>query len=386
VHYNLIMRNWLLCLGVTGFIAYAADVAVIEEIVCKVNGDIITRSELEKDRRDAEAEFRREGLTARALADAVSVAARNVLRERIDRLLLIQKGKELDVKVDGEVAKQIADIQRRSGIADPEKFQQYVHEQSGMPYEDYRNEIKNKALMDHVIRQEVSSTIKIKREDMQKYYDEHKSEFQRQERIFLQEIFISTEGKDGGGVLAAQRKAADLVARARKTEKFSDLAQANSDDANAANGGEMPAMQKGELLKVIEDAVWNQPRGFVTEPIKVPAGFYIYRVMEHQQAGLADFEQVQNEVEDRLFRPKMDPALREYLTKLRLDAFLEIKPGYEDSGAAPGKNTAWVDPAQLKPETVTKEEVAARTRNKKFLGIIPIPGTTTKSTGTSSSK
>jgi peptidyl-prolyl cis-trans isomerase SurA len=378
------MRKWLL-LGVTGFLAYAADVAIVEEIVCKVNGDIITRSELEKDRRDAEADFRKEGLTARALSEAVTMASRNVLRERIDKLLLIQKGKELDIKVDGEVAKQLADIQRRSGIADPEKFQQYVHEQSGMPYEDYKSEIKNKAMMDRVIRQEVSSTIKIRTEEMQKYYDEHKNEFQRQERIFLQEIFISTEGKDGGGVLAAERKAKDLVARARKGEKFSDMAQANSDDANAASGGEMPAMQKGELLKQIEDAVWDHPRGYITDPIKVEKGFYVYKVSEHQQAGLADFEQVRNEVEDRLFRPKMDPALREFLTKLRTNAFLEIKPGYEDSGAAPGKNTAWVDPAQLKPETVTKEEVAARTRKKKLLWAIPIPGTTTKSTGTSSS-
>ncbi len=357
----------------------------MEEIVCKVNSDIITRSELEKDRRDAEADLRREGLAGRALTEAAAAASRNVLRERIDRLLLVQKGKELDFKVDAEVAKQLAEIQRRSNIADPEKFQQYVHEQSGTPYEDYKSEIKNKALMDHVIRQEVSGNIKIKTEEMQQYYEEHKSEFQRQERIFLQEIFISTEGKDGGGVLAAQRKANDLVARARKSEKFSDLAQSNSDDANAPNGGEMPAMQKGELLKVIEDAVWDHPRGYVTDPIKVEKGFYIYKVVEHQQAGLADFEQVRTEVEDKLFRPKMDPALRIYLTKLRTEAFLEIKPGYEDSGAAPGKNTAWVDPAQLKPQTVTKEEVAAKTRNKKLLGLIPIPGTTTKSTGTSSS-
>ena len=73
------------------------------------------------------------------------------------------------------------------------------------------------------------------------------------------------------------------------------------------------------------------------------------------------------------------------MTKLRGNAFLEIKPGYEDSGAAPGKNTAWSDPAQLKPETITKEEVAAKTRHKKLLWAIPIPGTNTKSTGTSSS-
>ncbi|HWZ31184.1 MAG TPA: peptidylprolyl isomerase [Bryobacteraceae bacterium] len=379
------MRHWLVLLGVTGLMI-GADVAVVEEIVCKVNSDIITRSELEKDRRDAEAEFRRENLTGRALQDAVTTTTRNLLRDRIDHLLLVQKGKELDLKVDTEVAKQLADIQRRSGLSDPEKFQQYVHEQTGMLYEDYKSETKNRILVDRVIRQEVSGNIKFKREDLEKYYEEHKDQFQRQERIFLQDIFVSTDGKDAVGLAAADRKAKDLSARAKKGEKFSELAQTGSDDANASAGGEYPAMQKGELDPRIEEAVWEHPRGYVTEPIKVEKGYFIFKVLEHQKAGLAGFEEVQNEVENRLYQPKMEPAIREYLTKLRVNAFLEIKPGYEDSGAAPGKNTAWSDPAQLVPQTTTKEEVAAKTRHKKLLWAIPIPGTTTKSTGTSSSK
>ena len=373
-------------LALAGF-AICADVAVVEEIVCKVNGDIITRSELEKDRRDAEAEFRRENLTGRALQDAVAATTRNLLRDRIDHLLLVQKGKELDLKVDNEVAKQVADLQRKSGIADPEKFQQLVREQTGMSFEDYKKEVlRDRLLVDRVIRQEVSGKIQFKREDMQKYYEEHKTEFQRQERVFLQEIFVSTDGKDAAGRAAAERKAKDLSARAKKGEKFAELAQTGSDDSNAANGGEYPPMQKGELDPRIETAIWEQPRGFVTEPIKVDNGFFIFKVVEHQKAGQADFEEVVMEIENKLYAPKMDPAIRTYLTKLRNEAFLEIKAGYDDSGAAPGKNTAWSDPAQLVPQTTTKEEVAARTRHKKLLWAIPIPGTSTKSTGTSSSK
>jgi len=381
------MRFFLLFVALTPLpVAFSADVTVVEEIVCKVNGDIITRGELEKDRRDLENEFRQQGLTSRALQDAVTAKSRDVLRERIDRLLLVQIGKELDLKVENDLTKQMANIQRQSGLSDPEQFQAYVREKTGQPYEDYRNEMKNKLLIDRVIRQEVSSTIKFSRADLEKYYNDHQGDFQREERVFLADIFVSTSGKDAAGMVAAERKARDLVVRARKGEKFSEMAQTNSDDANAQGGGEMPPMKKEDLRKEIQDAVWAQPRGYVSDALKLDnAGFYVFKVEDHQKAGLAQFEEVQNEVENRLYGPKMDPAIRAYLTKLRGNAFLEIKPGYEDSGAAPGKNTAWSDPAQLKPETITKEEVAAKTRHKKLLWAIPIPGTNTKSTGTSSS-
>jgi peptidyl-prolyl cis-trans isomerase SurA len=74
----------------------------------------------------------------------------------------------------------------------------------------------------------------------------------------------------------------------------------------------------------------------------------------------------------------MEPRIREFLTRLRTEAFLEIKDGYIDSGAAPGKDTRWRDVAQLKPQTTTKEEVAARVKRRKKLLFIPIPGTTRK--------
>jgi peptidyl-prolyl cis-trans isomerase SurA len=382
------MRYFLLFVGLTQLpLAFSGDVTVVEEIVCKVNGDIITRGELEKDRRDIETEFRQQGLTSRALQDAVNGRARDVLRERIDRLLLVQQGKELDIKVDNDLTKQMANIQRQSGISDPEQFQAYVREKTGQPYEDYKNEMKNKLLIDRVIRQEVSSNIKFTRADLEQYYNSHQADFQREERVFLADIYVSTAGKDAAGAVAAERKARDLVVRARKGEKFSEMAQTNSDDANAQNGGEMPPMKKEDLRKEIQDAVWAQPRGYVSEALKLDnGGFYIFKVEDHQKAGLAEFEEVRNEVENRLYGPKMDPAIRTYLTKIRANAFLEIKPGYEDSGAAPGKNTAWSDPAQLKPETITKEEVAAKTRRKKLLWAIPLPGTSTQSTGTSSSR
>ena len=82
----------------------------------------------------------------------------------------------------------------------------------------------------------------------------------------------------------------------------------------------------------------------------------------------------------------MQPRVRDFLTDLRKQAFLQIKPGFVDTGAVPGQNTAWQDPVQLKPETVTKAEVEQKTRHKRLLWLIPIPGTETTVTGKSSSR
>jgi parvulin-like peptidyl-prolyl isomerase len=364
----------------------AADVALVEEIIAKVNGDIVTRSEVERSRKMLEAEVRQQGLSGARLKDAIEQRSKDALRDRIDQLLLVQKGKELNINVDPEVSKFLARLQAESKIADPEKFQAFVREQTGMSFEDYKNDMKNNMLTERVIRDEVSRRVQVKREEQQKYYEEHKSEFMREERVFLREILISTEGKDAAGVAAAEKKAKDISARATKGEKFADLARDNSDSQTARIGGDIGGFEKGKLLKAIEDQVWSQQKGFVTQPIKVSNGFLILRVEDHQKAGQASFEEVENEIMDKLFTPRMQPAIREYLTKLRQDAFLEIKPGYIDSGAAAGKDTTWTDPAQLRPETVSKEDVASQTRRKKLLWAIPIPGTKTVKNKPSSSK
>ncbi len=377
----------VLALGVVcASLAAAADIATVEEIIAKVNGDIVTRSEVERGKKLLEAELRQQGLTGSRLQEALDQRSKDVLRDRLDQLLLAQKGKEMNINVDPEISKYIARLQAESKIADPEKFQQYVREQTGMSFEDYKNDLKNNMLTERVIRDEVGRRVNVKREEQQKYYEEHKAEFMREERVFLREILISTEGKDAAATAVAEKKAKDISARAAKGEKFADLARDNSDAQTARQGGDIGGFEKGKLRSDIESQIWTQPRGFVTQPIKTGNGFLILRVEDHQKAGQASFEEVENEIMDKMFSPRMQPAIREYLTKLRQDAFLEIKPGYVDSGAAPGKNTTWTDPAQLRPETVTKEEVANQTHRKKLLWLVPMPGTKSVKATQSSSR
>jgi peptidyl-prolyl cis-trans isomerase SurA len=354
-------------------LALASDVRVVEEIAVKVNGDIITRGELEEQRREMEMYLRQEQkLTGNQLQTALSEQSKDLLRDKIDELLLVQKAKDLNVSVDSEVNRRLAQMQVESKITDPEKFHDYVRQATGISFEEFRAKLTNSYLTHRVISQEVGSRIAIPEADLRQYYDEHKSEFVRQEQVYLSQILISTEGKTPEQVANAEKKAKDIVARARKGEKFSELAQANSDDPETAkNGGQLPPRQRGMSLKAIDDIVFTQKKGYVTDPIKVASGFVILKIDERYEAGQAPFEDVKDQIQERLAEPKMTPKLRELLSKLRQQAFLEIKDGYVDSGAVPGKDTRWHDVAVLKPQTTTKEEVQARAHRKRFLGVIP---------------
>ena len=361
----------------------AADLPVVEEIVAKCNGDIVTRGDLDHSRKELIEALRHGGLTADALEQALQEQEKNLLRDRIDQLLLVQKGKDLNISVDSEVAKRLAAIQKDSGIADPEKFQDWVKEQAGRPFEDFKSDMKNDLLRQRVIRQEVGERVNIKHEDVEQYYNEHKTEFVREERLFLREIFISTDGKDAAGIAAAEKKAKDLVARARKGERFAEMARDNSDSVSAKGMGELPPYKKDVLSKNLEDLVLTQPKGYITDPVRTPNGFLILRVEDHQKAGQAELAEVESQINEKLLAPRLEAAVRDYLTKLRKDAFLEIKADYIDTGAAGGKDTAWVDPAQLRPETVKKEEVESHVRHKRLLWSIPVPGTQTVATSSS---
>jgi peptidyl-prolyl cis-trans isomerase SurA len=399
-HFSLARRVLLAgCLLAPGAIYFLvapaslhAEITIMDEIVCKVNGDIITRSEMDRAHKELEPALRDQGLTGDRLQEAIKEEEPNLLRDKIDNLLLEQKAKEMDFKVDSEVDKQIAAIQSRSKIADPEKFQAFVQEQTGMPYEDYRGTLKSDFLRRRVISEEVSRKIQFKREELQAYYDAHHDEFMRQERVTLREIFVSTIGLNATGQAAAEKKAKDLVSRANKGEKFPDLAQQNSDRAaTAQQGGVMPPFTKNgtpgdHMPPDLEAQLWDKDRNYVTDPIKFDDGWEILQIADHQKAGLASFDEVEQEVTNKLFEPRFTPALRGYLNKLRESAFLEIKSPWVDTGAIPNKDTTWIDPAELKPETIKKDEYLNETHHKKLLGLIPIPGTQQSNAGTSSSR
>ncbi len=385
----------VLLLLLAGLLATAADnpkpaptvpPVVIDQIVAKVNGDIVSQDELDRLVKERVAEAKAQGASGLQLERATEEMEKNLLRDRIDQLLLVQKGKELNISVDSEISKYMASLRRQSGITDEEKFRDYVRQQSGMTFEDFQAQAKDSAMTREVISSEVGRHIHVSDKEVEDYYNAHQKDFIRDEKVYLSEILISTQGKDAAATAAAEKKANQIYEDANKGSRFPDLARDNSDATTAKDGGSLGGYKKGELNKQIEDAVWALPKGSITKPIKLPNGFDIFKVDDHTKEGLAPLADVKGDIENALYGPKMQPKIREYLTQLRTQAFLQIKPGFIDSGAAPGMDTKWQDPAVLKPETVLKAQVEQKTRMKRLLWTIPVPGTQVDVQGKSSSR
>ena len=361
--------------------AAAPNIHIVEEIVAKVNGEIITRGELEEKNKEIEMIAAQSGLKGPARDQKVKEAQTDVLEREIDNLLLVQKGKDMPgMTVDAEVTKYFNAWQTQLKFNDENKFHDFLQQQFGRTYEELKDQKKRELLAQRVIGYEVVQKISVPEADLQKYYDEHKAQYMRDEEVFLSQILISTEGKSPEQLTVAQQRATELASRARKGEKFSELARDNSDDPETAqNGGYLGSPYKrADLRPELAAIVFSDKavKGYITDPIKLPAGFLVIKVEEHYAAGQASFEEVREEVQQAITGPKMEPKVREYLTKLREQAFLQIKEGYIDTGAAPGKDTRWQEVAQLKPATTTKEEVLSSSKaHKKVLGVA-IPGTT----------
>jgi parvulin-like peptidyl-prolyl isomerase len=352
-----------------------ANVVILEEIIAKVNGDIISRSEYEQFVNEVRADLaRRTEMSEEQRQQAFAEKDKHILRDLIDQKLLVQKAGDLGVNVEAQVLRQRDEIMRQYEIKTIEQFEQFVSEKFGMPVEDIMDQMRNSYLSQAVMGQEVQSRIVIPRSEIEQYYEEHKQEFVRSEGVRLLEILIATEGKPQEELPAIKKKAQDLLARAQKGEPFAELARRHSESQSAQNGGDIGIFRSGKLRKEIDEVVSNAKEGFITDLIEVPNGYLILKVAERYREGLALLEEVQDEIRNRLMMPKMQPAMRTYLTTLREEAYIELRPGYIDSAAVVGKDTSWSDPAKLAPVTTTKEEVLQKKKKRRLLWVIPLPG------------
>jgi peptidyl-prolyl cis-trans isomerase SurA len=304
---------------------------VVEYSIVRVNDQIIDNSDYMRAAEELKGEAERTNLSA----DELAARQKDLLRDMIDQQLLLSRGKELDINADTEVVRRLDEIRKQNKFDSMEELEKAVR-QSGISYEDFKANIKNGIISQEVVSKEVGQTLRLTAKQEQAYYEAHKQEYEQPEQVRLSEILIPTpEDATDAAIVQAKSRAEDVVAKLKAGGSFEEMAKQLSGGQTAAKGGDLGDFKRGALgSSALEDPVFALDAGGITAPIRTRQGFVVLKVTEHTQAGIPPLSAVDQQVQEAIYRDAIQPALRTYLTGLREKAYIDIEPGYVDTGAS----------------------------------------------------
>jgi len=320
----------------------AQEPELINEIVARVNSDIITRADYFNALKDLKEQLTREmaGKSEAQIDAEYEKIKPTVLDYMIENILLEQKAKELNIDVEAEVNQRMAEIAKDNGLPNVLAFENELKKQ-GIDPEGARGQIRKGLQQQYVVQREVLSPIfqRLSDKDRRDFYEKYKDKFTTQGEITISEIFLPLEGHTANEV---EQRAKRLVAEIRAGKSFTESVQSNSPASRAsrAQNGKVGTFKQGELKEDIAAATSSLKAGEITEPIRLQDGFQIIRVDEIKASTVMPFEspEVQNAVGRGATMEKAEEARKKYLKKLREDAFVEITKGYVTAQAKTDKS------------------------------------------------
>jgi peptidyl-prolyl cis-trans isomerase C len=169
--------------------------------------------------------------------------------------------------------------------------------------------------------------------ESQKYYDEHKDEFQKAKRVRLSAIVLNAPAgsKERGAKLAAARKVVAEVTAAEKTNPAAfgaAVGKHSEDQAAKATAGDLGFRSLEELEKsygkAAAEAAFALKAGALSAPLETPAAVVIFKATGVQEEVNRPFDQVKAQIAARLYREKKTKEFDELVKKLKEDAKVSV--------------------------------------------------------------
>jgi peptidyl-prolyl cis-trans isomerase SurA len=300
--------------GLAGAAAVRAE--IVERIIAKVNGEIITLTDFQERQITA-------AQTARVGRNDIGRFLREnnarLLQEAIDEILLVQKAEDAGLALNPEFIDDVIEsIKKDNKIESEEQFQAALA-QEGMTLDDLRASIRRSMTQRMIINRDIEPKIQVSDEAVREEYEKRKDEeFTRPATMTLKEIFIP---EDAGGL----RLARELVERARAGEDFASLARTHSKAPTAESGGDLGEISQGEMSPELEAVVLPLPVGSVTDPIPVADGYRILRVVAKTSGSVVPFETARDRLLNQLRAARFKEEYDTYIAGLREKADIELR-------------------------------------------------------------
>ena len=287
--------------------------AVEDAIIAVVNDELITLKDLKDYAQSKYISLIAEGLSDAQVEQVMKDMEVSGINRLIEDKLVLSKANIIGIDVrEGAIDERVEELKKKYG-SEQSLINALV--KSGATITDLRNKIRDQMKTQFVVDHEVRSRIYVNPQEVTKYYEDNKGRFAKKERINLASIFISYDT----GKKAALAEAVIAFKNVVTEIDFDDLIEIYSDSPSVGT------IERGQLLPVIEEAIFNLNVNEISHLIEVDNGIYIFKLIGKTPSQIPELEEIKEEISNQLFKEKFRSELLHWTEDLKKDAYIEIK-------------------------------------------------------------
>jgi parvulin-like peptidyl-prolyl isomerase len=302
---------------------------ILEQIIVKVNGDILTKTELESREVAALRQRGQANLNDEELQKAITELTPQILVDTIDEMLILQRGRDLGYKLSDDQFKEILErIKKENKIENEEQFEAAL-KQENLSTAELRKSIERNMIINRVQQNEVMGKISVTEEEAKAYYEAHKNEFMTPTTMMIREMLVAVPADAKALNVAkddeAKAKAEALRARIVGGENFEKLAGEANDAASKSNSGLIGPIKLDELAGELRKVFEPMKSGDITPVIRTQRGYQFFKVESKNESGVIPFDQAREQIGNKVGQTKQRGEFQKFLVKIRGEALIEWK-------------------------------------------------------------
>ncbi len=309
--------NFVIALMAMVVVAGAGERILLEGPLVRVNDRIVTVTEF-TDRVRQELIQLPQQPTREELHQFVEM----LLKEVVNELILMERATEKRLVVDDEMVDQaIANLREENNLQDDEAWEQAL-KSSGLTIEGLRERYRQTIMLQRAVQGEVRP-VEITEEELRQEYEEKKEDYLVPAKVKLEQVFITVD--DDASLAQAERMAQGMVSRVRDGADLK--AEATLAGAELQDLGEIPVDDcRADLVHALD----GLDDGDIANPLPVPGGIQVIRLVRRIPAGYQPFEDVSQELRRQRSAESYESQTRGLVEKLRAEYLIEVHEEYLD--------------------------------------------------------
>lgn len=302
--------------------ACVAEAKTVDRIIAKVNEEIITLSELNRELEPIRKEFAGKYSGAQ-LEQALQKAEKQALDALIEQKLIYHKAIELEYQAHAEemVTAQLQQIMKDNNLKDTDEFEEALAKE-GKSLKEFREEVERQLISRQLVNDFINARISLLTPEIEKYYKDHLEDYTTPEEVTLSEIIIGSADASQD----AANQANDIYQRLQRGESFATLASQYSKGTTASKGGSIGTYLLAKLNPDTVKAIASLKEGEASKPQKTAEGYILYRMDARKPAVVRPLEEVKDGIKDALYQQKRNPEYDRFISQLKEESYIQIFP------------------------------------------------------------